>query len=881
MNPPGQQTAPHYVKVACEHCTGGIEFDCNQLARDETRPVECPHCHLDTMIFVPQEHELQPVIDQVHPFVPTARPDYATVACEHCDCGIEFDANQLAGDETRVVQCPHCHMETTLFVVERDESTPFIPENKAAPCPDRVQSAPDDESPPRPPPVPASAPVVAISTPSLAPTQAASDSCRAAATGSGKPIAAPTAHDAEWVPPGVEASVEGFRIPGGMIYLGKRLACVYGGGVEPSLINPTKPIQRSGADCHVSFMGYWPSYETISPESRASYLQWLSTGKCDPEADVGYVFLYFYGLERRALWDARRDSQAKEEIPLISREILRLMEIYGHSGSFRGYASSLVQYLAAARCESPVLDAGVPPEGTGNRGVSFELRLGLGLLAKSGRPLPADWALAWLQSDPTVRLRTAASRCAEIFAQLFKAEYAKAFVEGMRLPESKIRLKITHRPASASFSFQTSDVNLDIPDVSVMSGPVNELRDLAEACTERLDAYSRFVARNPDQAQSFDALLLLSPDLWPDPVQDSLKALRSEAIEGRSVFSLLDILRAFSEGSVPTKSKYTALSRALGSLGLGVEPDPRSGGQPPGMGDPIVLFPCERLAEDRPFSADFASGALLLHLASAVAGCEGDVGEAEEALLLQHIEKGLNVTPCERQRLAARLQLYRVQPPSLTGLKKRIEELDRVARESLGDFLVLVVQADGVVKPEEVRVLEKLWKLLALEQASLYTRLHGLLTSEAVTVGKADAAPSSSSIPTPSVSAFGPLGLDPKKLAALVAETARSSARLGAFFAESEAPEVEEPAQTQAPEDTPALLLGLDKDHHDLLQMLLQRPQWSRAELEELCADRGLMVDGAIECINEASFDELTPALIEQNDQVIYINRELIQEGIA
>jgi hypothetical protein len=124
------------------------------------------------------------------------------------------------------------------------------------------------------------------------------------------------------------------------------------------------------------------------------------------------------------------------------------MEIYAHSRSFRGYASSLLQYLAAARCESPVLDAGVPPEGTGNRGVSFELRLGLGLLAKSGRPLPADWAFAWLQSDPTIRLRAAASRCAEIFAQFFKAEYAKAFGEGLKLPENKIRLKITHRPAA-------------------------------------------------------------------------------------------------------------------------------------------------------------------------------------------------------------------------------------------------------------------------------------------------------------------------------------------------------------------------------------------------------------------------------------------------
>ncbi|MCX6928054.1 MAG: TerB N-terminal domain-containing protein, partial [Verrucomicrobia bacterium] len=592
--------------------------------------------------------------------------------------------------------------------------------------------------------------------------------------------------------------------------------------------------------------------------------------------------LYFYGMERRVLWDASRDHQAKLEFPLIRREILRLMEIYGQSRSFRGYASSLLDYLAAATDGSAHFDAAQTPESTGNRGVSFHMRLGLGLLAKSERPLPADWALAWLHSDPTVHLPTAASRCAEVFAQLFKAEYAKAFGEGLKLPENRARLKFAHRPASPSFSDQIYTVELDVPDVSVLSGPVNKLRGLAEACTERLDAYSRFVGRNPDQAESFDALLLLSPDLWPDPVQDSLKALRSQAIEGRSVFSLSDILRAFSEGSVPTKLKYTALSRALGSLGLGVEPDPRFGGQPPGMGDPILLFPCERLPEDLPFSADFASGALLLHLASAVAGCEGDVGEAEETLLLQHIEHRLHVSAPERHRLAARLQLYRVQPPSLTGLKKRIEGLDRVARESLGDFLLLVVQADGVVKPGEVCVLDKLWKLLGLEQRSLHARLDELCASEPVSLRKADGVPQPLSTPARPVSPRGHWEEDPAEAAARKTNALNLDVLFGVIFADSEATEAEErPVQAQAPDEAPALLLNLDPSHSRLLEVLLQRTEWKRAELEELCNEHDLMVDGAVEIINEAAFERFDQALIDQNGQTTYINRELIPEKMV
>ena len=199
-------------------------------------------------------------------------------------------------------------------------------------------------------------------------------------------------------------------------------------------------------------------------------------------------------------------------------------------------------------------------------------------------------------------------------------------------------------------------------------------------------------------------------------------------------------------------------------------------------------------------------------------------------------------------------------------------------REALGDFLVLVVQADGVVKPDEVRMMEKLWKLFALEQTSLYTRLHSPWTAEPVTLTKADAAPGGFSIPALPVSPRGPLVLDHTKVAALKAESARVSVLLGAIFAECEAPEAEErPVPTQAPEDAPASLLNLNPGHHGLLHVLLQRPQWTRAELEELCADRGLMVDGAIECINEAAFDRFEQALIEENEQ-IDINRELVEE---
>ena len=76
-------------------------------------------------------------------------------------------------------------------------------------------------------------------------------------------------------------------------------------------------------------MHYWPCYSMIDPASRAAYLHWLASGRKDPAAAVGYVFLFFYGIERRVLVDAQTSEQARSEIDGLLAEVERLLGIYG------------------------------------------------------------------------------------------------------------------------------------------------------------------------------------------------------------------------------------------------------------------------------------------------------------------------------------------------------------------------------------------------------------------------------------------------------------------------------------------------------------------------------------------------------------------------
>jgi len=131
-----------------------------------------------------------------------------------------------------------------------------------------------------------------------------------------------------WQRAATAVSIAGRNIAGGLLYVGRGLPAVAGHAVEPALVDPSLPVGRR-ADIAGSAMGYWPSYSQIPPECRAAYLDWLAQGRRNPSAYIGYVFLYFYGLERRILSDASSSPDARSEFATIHGELDELLGVYG------------------------------------------------------------------------------------------------------------------------------------------------------------------------------------------------------------------------------------------------------------------------------------------------------------------------------------------------------------------------------------------------------------------------------------------------------------------------------------------------------------------------------------------------------------------------
>lgn len=670
-----------------------------------------------------------------------------------------------------------------------------------------------------------------------------------------------------WVPATDSLSIAGLVLPGGMIYVGSGLRTRYG-EVEPSLIDPKLRVADGNIDASLRLTDYWPSYSNISPPARRAYLQWLAGGRKDPSTNIGYIFLFFYGLERRALIDSQSDPTAKADIPTIAAEVHRLLAIYDGSNSFRRYATHFLDYLDIQQHILNAQLAASPPISERSYELPISLKIGLGQLALRQQPVPASWALAWARSDPNISHRTAVKRCETEFAQLFMRKYQEVHGDGLVLKKNKTKLQFTYQPASGALRGEMFRQDLgDLPDISAVKTPIQKLQAIVDVCTEALDPYSRFIGRNPDKAHALEGLLQLPITLWPAPVKAELEDLKARIGDGLITMSFGELSGRLKSAGALSRDKVLGLARALQELHLGMEPDVLAGTRIPKAEDKIALFATTPEHDDERVSKAYQAAVVTIDLACMAALTDGEASSHELMALVRHIDSWNHLSAAHQKRLKAHLRLGIDQPATLAGLKKKLEPLPADARRSIARLLAHLTQADGIVNPAEVKFLEKTYKLLGLEPKLVYSDLHADGRHEP-----------SKKAQTPEVDQRRGFALDPARIAELQRESAEVSAILANVFTEDKYPENPDTSIAIAIEDTTqsSKLLGLDTDHSAFLRLLVSRSSWARSELVDAASDMELMLDGALESINEATLDAFESPLTDGDDP-IEINQEILE----
>jgi tellurite resistance protein len=686
-----------------------------------------------------------------------------------------------------------------------------------------------------------------------------------------------------WIPAGRSVEVGGQRISAGLIYVGKNLRGADSSFiVEPALIDPRLEVGPG----HAEDAGYWPTYQSLSPARRGAYLRWLAGPRRRGEADQAQLFIYYYGLERRLLDDPSSDPTARSERGALIAELERLQregeEDEGQS-SFTHHLESLLDYLAAEDLLIGSREVQPPSEPIGWE-VPLTLRMMIGELAASRLRLPAELAKSWILTSPEAYLRKPAERCPQEFARLFEIRYRERFGEGLALPEGG-PLRLSYRTANRGL--QEAGQRTSVPDICSSAQLVEPLRELGRDCCDELAAYSRWLGRHPEGAGFKGTALLPAPLLAEanDPAIAPLRELLARASAGEEPwFTTADELIELWEPGAEKLGKKEAvlLCQLLEKLGYGLEPDPRFGSPNPKRGMPAVLFTL-KAGDPRAPSPAYATASLLLHLLAAVASADGIVSAEEKSLLETHIHGVGELYPGERARLHAHASWLTRSQVRFASLRKDLAVLSSGERQAIAQSIVALAAGDGEIDPEEVKTLQKIFKLLELDPESVYAELHAVSAGDGPVVVR-EGAPAEAGEPIPARAAEQPRrGLDRAAIDAKIEETATVSTLLAGIFSE---PEEEEGAvalgagAAAEEEQTEVNTLGLSVGERAFAVALAERDSWSREEVEELAGRHEVMVDGALEAVNDAAF-EICGAPFSEGDQPIEIDSEVAKEMLA
>jgi tellurite resistance protein len=689
------------------------------------------------------------------------------------------------------------------------------------------------------------------------------------------PTAGPAAGSARWVEPKESVTVQGILISGGLFYLGVSIVAE-DHEIDKYVINPKLAARSSSPDVTGTSMPYWPSYAEITPAARRAFLDWMSGGRQGTAYGVGHVFLFFYGLEHRQFIDCDLAST-----PRMVAEVERLLSVYGESHSFRGYAKA---FLDLSRCAAGIpLEVPQPSaERSGSSEIDVAVRLHLGRRLTQSRTILSEDALLWVLALPDVYLRTAAVRCFDEFVALWHIRFRTRFPEGLTVA-AEGNIEMTYRAASGVFEVEIHGPHENFPDICKVATSPEPLRQLVQDCTEELDGFSRLVGRRPEVRNSVQAALLLPDELLKNPDFGAFHLFGQRLAElmgehNRASTKMREMLE-LAEFDLPENGKVSPaladqLGQALDRIDVAIEPDRRFGGAAPQLDDQIFVFKAAGGGPIDPERAPYRSMKAQVEVAVLAAASDGEASSEELQRVIAGIRNGRDLSGVERARLIAFAVTIFNSPPKQARVMKRLAERSDAEREAIANAAVAVIGGADSVNPGEVKFLERLHNALGLPKERVYSELHRATPRSdepvAITQERRE-----TGIPIPKKeeaavsSVLGGVKIDAGRLARTQRETEAVSELLANIFEE----DVAQVSITPSPVSSAGTIAfdGLDKPHAELVELIELKGTISRSEFDQRAREMKLLSDGALERINDWSFDHFEEPLLEDGDDIVMV----------
>jgi uncharacterized tellurite resistance protein B-like protein len=461
-----------------------------------------------------------------------------------------------------------------------------------------------------------------------------------------------------------------------------------------------------------------------------------------------------------------------------------------------------------------------------------------------------------------------------------------------------------YRPASGTLLRMASQHGAlkitGVPNVTAISSQFKPLIVLWQECIEELQAFHRAAKTGETGPLSTEAYEALPYELrdGDHPEHEAWMQLwsRFADADGWPLIPVGEVarLKGIDQRGRLTKTQCNRILKTADAMGIGMEPDTRLTGRYYRWTEIVSPFFLETdAAEDM---ASYNAASVLLRLGVTVVEADGQVDANGLAYLATNLEHHFNLSPNQSKRLAQlRYLILHAIDADKTVSTAMLDKLSAEERSLVGKFLVGIAAADQVITPREVRALRAAYRTLRLAPETLDDLLAPYrVAQKAEQPGEA------------MVSAGDEFRLDMDAVATIMQETREVSEILSrAMKAEEDFTDEDKTSSASAQPAGPEVVLHktrataeagtaetagisngsasrgerfpeLAERFQPFLEAALRQKQWPVGEITDLARQHQLMLAGAMEAINEWSYEKYEDWLMEEGDPVI-IHSELLQ----
>lgn len=607
-------------------------------------------------------------------------------------------------------------------------------------------------------------------------------------------------------------------------------------------------------------LNYWPNYNQISKTQQGYFIKWLADGKPIIE-ELGYAYIYYYGLEYRALVEKQDQKEVLFEVIDLVNKFQRLR-----------YGYDLIAYLALSIKNFSLDEMDKILVFFKNNEQEYMYNPAYNSIVKNLTPSGQyQMKFSPYQFLNNNEYNNLSDRKNELLSYYFDK-----ILEG--LDEGEIyttKLQNYNYYMAMGYYRTTNPISYEaIVPSTKLKRSWNQARKIIK------DEIKQSVKKFDSSADPLTEIEKLA--YLPSKLRNNINYSNDKFNFGEKSISNVGVIAenlGFKIQDKATLRQSTLIVDACKALGYEIEPNVNIDKKPYKKDTLVSIYKSQYPEKLSPIDYQIAS--LFTDIGYQIALEDKELLQVEIAYIENYIKKEFNLSPSERYRLQMRGELLVHTKAINTSetIKKLIKMLDDTGKEIIAKYIISVAIADGIVKESELKILQKIFKQLDFSEDYLNLTLSELVNGaeEVVVIEKGtETKKKGSKIPTNiETEEKVELKLDTEKLEKIKINTSEIHNVLQEIFADEQTEVLKsEPIETVSLEDEDKI--EMESGLQSIINIIIEKGNWTRNELLNIIQNKGVMLSSAIDEINEWSEEEYGDFLVEEDNDVYIVNEDVV-----